>query len=88
MNHSLYSKQEKQELLIMIKETIHFRMITEILTFLPEEKHEWFLDEYQKLPHKQTLLEKLGKLVEDIEDKIRQAGERIKTEILEEMERE
>ncbi len=80
--------EEKQELMMMVKETIHYQVVTEILTHLPEEHHEWFLAKYTKLPHEEGFLEKLKEKIEDIEDKIKAIVEKVKAEILLELQEE
>jgi len=79
---------EKEELLLIIKETIHYQVVSQVLTNLPEQDHQWFLKEYTKLPHKQGLLESLKEKIEDIEEKIKEVASQVKQEILAELESE
>ena len=72
----------------MVHETIHYRVVTEILTYLPQEHHEWFLEKYTQVPHEEGFLEKLKERVEDIEDKIKAVVEKVKEEILAELQEE
>lgn len=80
------AESEHAELVVMVKETIHYRVVTEVLTSLSQEQHEWFLEEYTQLPHKEGFLEKLKDSIGDIEDKIGQVVNRVKTEIKAELE--
>ena len=82
------TSEEGNELLLIIKETIHCQIVTEILTELDEEHHEWFLNEYTQIPHKKSFLEKLETKIDNLEDKIKDIFDKIKTEILEELEKE
>jgi hypothetical protein len=75
------AESEHTELMVMVKETIHYRVVTEILTYLPQEHHEWFLESYTQLPHHEGFLEKLKEVIGDIEDKISRVIERVKAEI-------
>ena len=80
------AEEEQAELIVMVKETIHYRVVTEILTHLPQEHHEWFLEEYTQVPHHEGFLEKLKEVIGDIEDKISQVIHRVKQEIKAELE--
>lgn len=82
------AKHEKEELLIMVKETIHYRVVSEVLTHLPEEHHEWFLTEYTQLPHREGFLTKLKEHIAEIEEKIKPVVEKVKAEILAELQEE
>lgn len=85
--HGLAEK-EREEILLIIKETIHYRVVAEVMTHLPQKHHEWFLTEYTNLPHQEGLLEKLKDKIEDIEEKIKAVASQVKQEILAELERE
>lgn len=86
-SHGL-KKHEKDELFLMVKETLHYRVVSEILTHLPEEHHDWFLEEYTKVPHSKQLLAQLKDQVAEIEDKIKGVVDRVKEEILAELQAE
>lgn len=80
------AETEHTELMVMVKETIHYRVVTEILTYLPKEHHEWFLESYTQLPHHEGLLEKLKEVIGDVEEKIDKVVSRVKAEIRAELE--
>jgi len=88
LNQHEIEETEKEELLLIIKETIHYQVISRVLTNLPEQDHQWFLKEYTKLPHKQGFLETLKEKIEDIEGKIKEVASQVKQEILAELESE
>jgi 16S rRNA C967 or C1407 C5-methylase (RsmB/RsmF family) len=70
--------EEKEELAQMVDETVHHEMLSVILTHLPEEHHEEFLERFQARPHDESLLAYLKAKVEGIEDKLKQAGAEIR----------
>ena len=80
------AKAERSELIVMVKETIHYRVVTEVLTHLPQEHHEWFLERYTQVPHEEGFLEKLKETIGDVEEKIGQVVSRVKEEIKAELE--
>lgn len=76
------SKAEERDLLSIVEETLHYRIVSEVLTCLPEEDNEWFLQTYTVLPHKKNFLEQVKAKIEDIEDKIKNIAERVKEETI------
>ena len=48
--------KERSDLLAIIDETLHNHVLDVILTHLPKEHHEAFLDRFHKAPHDKTLL--------------------------------
>jgi len=85
--HELALK-EKEELVLMVKDTIHHRVVETVLTHLPEENHKEFLKTFTKKPHDEGILDVLKEKIEDIEEKIKKAVENVKTEILADLESE
>lgn len=68
--------KDRQEFLTVIDETLHNHVLDVILTHLPREHHESFLDRFHKAPHDPELLSYIQELtVVDIEKAI---AERIK----------
>ena len=53
-----------------------------ILTHLPQEKHERFLDSLSRKPHHSKLMDFLKEEVEEIEEKIKKVVKEVKREIL------
>ena len=78
IQHLEIDTQEKEELAQMVDETVHHEMLSVILTHLPEEHHEEFLERFQAKPHDPNLLEYLKVKVEGIEEKLERAGAEIR----------
>lgn len=74
-------ESEKEELARLVDETAHHEMVDVILTHLPEEYHEEFLERFHAKPHDPTLLEYLKARGGGIEEKLKQAGERVRTKL-------
>lgn len=81
------SVEERSELIQIIDETTHHRVLDTILTHLPKEKHEIFLKKFHAAPHDNSLLDFLKEDVKDIEDKIKLEAKKLKSEILSEIKR-
>jgi len=77
-----FSDEEKTKLLEIVYQTLDLRIFDVILTQLPSEKHKKFLDQFSKLPHNPSLLQSLKEDAQDIEDKIKDMGRKIKEEII------
>lgn len=79
-------KEEYDELLQIADETLHHHVLNVILTHLPKEKHEIFLENFYAAPHDPKLLDFLKNegLVE-IESKIQSEVKKVKEEILAEI---
>ena len=83
---NMYKKKNKKDkLLEIVIHTLHLGIMDMILSELPKEKHESFLEQFSQSPDDPKLIDELKKNVGDIEDKIRKKAERIKKEILEEL---
>jgi len=80
--------EEKEELVLMVKDTIHHRVVETVLTHLPEEYHKEFLKTFTKKPDDEGILNALKEKVEDIEEKIKEAVEQAKSEILTDLQSE
>lgn len=78
----------RQELILLIDETLHQEIINLILTHLPPEHHEDFLNKFYHNPNDEGLLDFLkthsGK---DIEKLIKEEAKKVKKEILLEIRR-
>ena len=78
----------KEELVMLIDETLHHEMMNLILSSLPEKHHEEFLSKLYRNPADESLLEYLkvhsGK---DIEKLINEEAKKVKKEILMEIKR-
>lgn len=80
--------EEKSKLLHVVHQTLDVHIIDLVLTHLPKEKHQTFLDQLAKQPHHPKLLQLVKKEVVDIEDKIKQLVDKVKQEILTELKSE
>jgi len=79
---------EKEELIQLVDETMHHRILDLILRNLPQDKHEMFLTNFHKAPHDPSLLEFLKKEISvDFEKQIADEANKIKKEILAEIKR-
>lgn len=81
-------KEEYDELIGIAGETLHHHVLNIILTHLPKEKHEIFLETFYLAPHDPKLMDFLKNegLIE-IEEKISTGIKKIRTEILNEIAR-
>jgi hypothetical protein len=81
------SKEEREELWVLVDEIIHHKVVGCILDNLPREKHEQFLDIFYKNPHDEELLfsylrQEIGENVEDI---IKQEIDNLSLELLQDI---
>ncbi|MFC1653339.1 hypothetical protein ACFL1M_00650 [Patescibacteria group bacterium] len=72
----------KQELIEIIEETVHHKIIHKILDHLHTDHHELFLERFHTYPNDETILGYLKKYVPDIEHHIKEAAEEVKYELL------
>ena len=81
-------KEEYDELIGIAGETLHHHVLNIILTHLPKDKHQIFLETFSLTPHDPKLMDFLKNegLIE-IEEKISIQIKKIKTEILNEIAR-
>lgn len=78
-------KDKKEEIRQTIEETIHYRVMTRILTHLPREHHNEFLEKFYRAPHHAGLLKLLKDKVENIEEEIKDELSKLKKEILKDL---
>ncbi|OGY07178.1 MAG: hypothetical protein A3D24_03710 [Candidatus Blackburnbacteria bacterium RIFCSPHIGHO2_02_FULL_39_13] len=79
-------KEERQEIEVLIDEMIHHRMMDKILSHLPREHHEEFLDKFHKIPYDESLLQYLDERIEtSVEQHIKDEMQKLKKEILEDI---
>lgn len=82
------TEDERNEFISLIDETFHNRILETILSNLPLEHHESFLSRFHREPFNTELLSVLKELSSpDIEEKIKTEAEKIKKEILGEIEK-
>ncbi|MCL4390292.1 MAG: hypothetical protein M1484_00030 [Patescibacteria group bacterium] len=80
--------EEREELIELVDETLHHRVLDVILTHLPAAKHEEFLTKFHQAPHDPKLLNYLqAQTPVDIEAAIRAAAAAAKQELLDEIKR-
>lgn len=81
------TKEEREELLATIDETLHHHVLDVILTHLPREHHETFLEKLTVQPHHPELLAFIQeKTAVDIEREIKKTADKIKKKILKDIE--
>ncbi len=77
---------DKDELVQLIKQILNHHTLDTVLTHLPQDKHEHFLQEYRQDPTNQQLLAWLKQEIQaDIEEAIKVQAAKIKKEILTEI---
>lgn len=80
------SAEEKEELNHLIDETIHHRVLDRVLTHLPKEHHEHFLEKFHNAPHDESLINYLDEKIEQsVEEHIKDEMDKLKKEILEDL---
>lgn len=79
-------KEEYDELVKIADETIHHRILNIILTKLPKEKHELFLESFYASPANKKLLDFLKKEAgPEVETEIGNEGKKVIKEIIAEI---
>lgn len=78
---------EREEIITIIDEHVHHRILDVILEHLPKEKHEVFLHKLHDGPQRPELLDYLKEDISDIEKLIMEEAEKVKKEILAEIKR-
>ena len=82
------TKEEHDELMSIIDEMVHHRVIGCILDRLPSSFHEEFLGHFKSRPHDENLLEYLKeKIGEDLSEFIKQEVRLLASELHEEIDR-
>lgn len=79
------SHDEKIDLIKTIDTTIHYQVVDTILTYLPREKHQEFIDNFHNKPHDKKHLKYLKSYKEDIEKEIQKAVKKTTREILKDL---
>lgn len=75
--------KSRREVLDLMDETIHHHILDTILTHLPKEHHEVFLEKFHKEPHNPELLIFLKQYaVVDIEAAIQKKAKKVKKDLL------
>ena len=77
------AREEKEELIQLVDETLHHHIFNALLTHLPKEKHREFLEKFHKAPHDESLLE----YIKDFEQEIIKEAQKIKGDLLSEIKR-
>lgn len=75
--------EERLELIQHIDDMVHSEVLGTILTHLPEEKHEDFIDRFHKAPHHDQHLDFLkNHATIEIESHIQQRGNEVISEVV------
>lgn len=82
------SPDEREELVRIVDETMHHRILDLILTHLPKDKHHTFLTGFHQNPQDLKHLEFLRREISaEIDQKIKEEAKKVKQEILAEIKR-
>ncbi|MBI3559170.1 hypothetical protein HY085_02130 [Candidatus Gottesmanbacteria bacterium] len=73
--------EEKEELVQLMDETLHHQILNTILTHLPKDQHQEFLEKFHQAPHDASLLE----YIKDFEQEIIKEAQKIKRDLLSEI---
>ena len=78
--------ESRNEIISLIDQTLHHHILDTILTHLPKEHHETFLERFHKAPHDPELLVFLKEYaVVDIEKAISEKAKKVKKSLLSEI---
>lgn len=78
--------EERIELERLIDSMVHHRVVDRILTHLPAEHHEEFLDKYYKKPYDPVLLSWINQRIEEsVEKHVKDEVAKLKKEILKDL---
>jgi hypothetical protein len=81
--------EEKLQIIELVEETIHTETLTVILSHLPEEKHEEFIERFHAAPHDEEHLSYLKAYAkEEIEEKIRSAVDTVINDLIADLEKD
>lgn len=80
-------KIEREEIIQLVDENVHHRVLDAILKKLPKEKHEEFLTKFSAAPGNIELLDYLRREITDIEELITREAKLVKKELLAEIKR-
>lgn len=78
-------KDDREEIERLIDETIHNEILNTILTHLPKDEHQKFLEYVHKDPTNNKIIEWLKEQIKDIEEKIQSTANSLKKELLAEI---
>lgn len=76
------SKEEKEELWNLVDGVVRTRVMDVILTKLPKEHHEDFLEKLSLFPHDERLMEYLKEKVEGIDKEIQEEVKKLASEVI------
>lgn len=81
-----FEREEREEIDSLIEEMIHHRVIDRILTNLPREHHEEFLNKFRKAPYDEDLITYINDRIESsVEAHVKEEIEKLKKEIIEDI---
>jgi len=83
INKVSQSKEEKQELWQIVDEMIHHKVLDLVLSKLPKDQHQEFMDKFLAAPHDESLFDYLNaKIGDDVEKLIKKELDNLAKEIL------
>jgi len=71
INRNAGSKEEKEELWNLVDGIVQTRVMEVILTKLPRQHHEEFLEKFSNFPHDERLMDYLKEKAGDMEEEIK-----------------
>jgi hypothetical protein len=77
--------EEKKELVAIVYQTLDIRVVEIVLSSLPKEKHQSFLDLFSQKTSRFELMAFLKEEIEDIEEKIEDLVREVKKEVLKQL---
>ncbi len=84
IKNNAQTPEEKEELWNLVDGIVQTRILDVVLTKLPRQHHEEFLEKFSNFPHDERLLEYLKEKVADIEAEIKKEVKLLEAEILHE----
>lgn len=77
------TREERHELEHLIDSMVHHKVVGRILTHLPAEHHQEFLDKYHKKPYDPALLAWINEKIESsVEEHVKEEVQKLKKELL------
>lgn len=85
INEHDLKEEEKKELVKIVYQTLDIRVTEVVLSSLPKEKHQSFLDLFSPKTPRFELMAFLKEEIEDIEEKIEDLVKEVKREVLKQL---
>jgi hypothetical protein len=80
------SREEKEELWQIVDEMIHHKVLDLVLSKLPKDKHQEFMEKFVSAPHDEGLFDYLNdKIGDDVEKLVKKELDELAKEILKDL---